>query len=217
MDFLPHILDKLKLDVRLQDRFITNVNCEVEVDAPHSVVFDLLADPDNHTRIFRSIEGAQATLISESGPCKTRWNFWKVNGVCENKVLFHTDSSQGLATFHLREPGFLKVYEGTWSIMPAPAKKLPGDLSRLSARSRPHSSASSLVDDKGKGSDAWGGRTLVSVEKRMAPKIQPPYPLNLALKCTAAAQVKEMLQGIITAALRKKTEGEAGILQGKEE
>lgn len=107
------------------------VSMETEVDMPADLMFTLLADPKEHERIFDAIEGARFKLLQEKGPWRryeldylARWKFWKVSGVCENKLFMETDADKGTVNFKLREPGFLKVYEGTWCIVPAGAQQL---------------------------------------------------------------------------------------------
>ncbi|KAL6762039.1 hypothetical protein V8C86DRAFT_714844 [Haematococcus lacustris] len=101
------------------------VDMEAEVDVPAAAMFKLLANPQEHERIFEAIEGASSTLISEEGAKRrytldyqARWKFWRVTGVCENRLIMETDADEGTVTFRLREPGFLRTYEGTWQIIP---------------------------------------------------------------------------------------------------
>ncbi|GFH33175.1 uncharacterized protein HaLaN_32502, partial [Haematococcus lacustris] len=68
---------------------------------------------------------ASSTLIFEEGAKRrytldyqARWKFWRVTGVCENRLIMETDADEGTVTFKLREPGFLRTYEGTWQIIP---------------------------------------------------------------------------------------------------
>lgn len=118
------LYDKCKIDCKLQDRTVCCVNLEAQVDAPCEFVFDMLADPSQHSRIFDSIEAVNDTkLLEDDGPrrkwqmdYKTRWKFWKVGGVCDTLVYMWTDKDQGTVSFKLREPGFLKIYEGKWTI-----------------------------------------------------------------------------------------------------
>ncbi|GIL45547.1 hypothetical protein Vafri_2711 [Volvox africanus] len=120
------------LKAHLRDRNTAVVDLRSEVDAPADVIFDLLADPHQHERIFESIEAAAAELVSEDGPVRkwrldyrARWKFWKIGGVCENRLWMTTDRSCGTVSFVLREPGFLRTYEGTWTIT-GPDGKGPG-------------------------------------------------------------------------------------------
>ncbi len=99
---------------------------EATYDLPPHVLFNLLADPGQHDTIFDSIESATSKLIEEDGPRKkwlldyeARWSFWKVSGVCTNKLWMWTDAHQGTVKFELREPGFLRTYSGVWTISPA--------------------------------------------------------------------------------------------------
>ncbi|PNH06323.1 hypothetical protein TSOC_007293 [Tetrabaena socialis] len=69
------------------------------------------------------LKSATAELVSEEGPVRrwrldyrARWKFWKVGGVCDNRLWMTTDREQGTVSFVLREPGFLRRYEGTWTI-----------------------------------------------------------------------------------------------------
>ncbi|GFH24750.1 uncharacterized protein HaLaN_22603 [Haematococcus lacustris] len=101
------------------------VDMEAEVDVPAAAMFKLLANPKEHERIFEAIEGASSTLILEEGAKRrytldyqARWKFWRVTGVCENRLIMETDADEGTVTFRLREPGFLRTYEGTWQIIP---------------------------------------------------------------------------------------------------
>ncbi|KAL6764421.1 hypothetical protein V8C86DRAFT_1588562 [Haematococcus lacustris] len=101
------------------------VDMEAEVDVPAVAMFKLLANPQEHERIFESIERASSTLIFEEGAKRrytldyqARWKFWRVTGVCENRLIMETDADEGTVTFKLREPGFLRTYEGTWQIIP---------------------------------------------------------------------------------------------------
>jgi Polyketide cyclase / dehydrase and lipid transport len=170
---------KKNTEVHLKDRYMTCVNCTTLVSASHHKVFDRLADPNIHAAMFKSVEGASAQLIEDSGTRKiwhvdsqARWKFWKLGGSCESKVVFHTDRDSGTATFKLREPGFLKMYEGTWSIRPDPQSEVVAGDSH---------------------------RTRVTIDVKMVPKLQPPYPLNLALKGMAASQVEELVDGLANA------------------
>ncbi|GLI64130.1 hypothetical protein VaNZ11_007311 [Volvox africanus] len=121
-----------ELKAHLRDRNTAVVDLRSEVDAPADVIFDLLADPHQHECIFESIEAAAAELVSEDGPVRkwrldyrARWKFWKIGGVCENRLWMTTDRSCGTVSFVLREPGFLRTYEGTWTIT-GPDGKGPG-------------------------------------------------------------------------------------------
>lgn len=112
-----------KMDVRLKNRSVACVDLVTEVDAPHDLMFDLLADPAQHERIFDSIESATSQLVEQNGPIKkwrldykARWKFWKLNGVCDNRLWMTTNRDAGTVHFELREPGFLKTYEGMWTI-----------------------------------------------------------------------------------------------------
>ncbi|KAF5836463.1 hypothetical protein DUNSADRAFT_5910 [Dunaliella salina] len=107
------------------------IDMHAEVSAPAHTLFSLLADPFQHAKIFSSIEGSAARLLEQNGPRKkyeldyaAKWKFWKVSGVCQNLLHLETDSEKGTVSFKLREPGFLRVYEGTWSILPVGADAL---------------------------------------------------------------------------------------------
>ncbi|GIL72141.1 hypothetical protein Vretimale_452 [Volvox reticuliferus] len=128
----PFKLKVHDLKAHLRDRNTVVVDLRSEVDAPVDVMFDLLADPHQHARIFESIEAATAELVSEDGPVRkwrvdhrSRWKFWKVGGVCENRLWMTCDRSCGTVSFVLREPGFLRTYEATWTIT-GPDGKGPG-------------------------------------------------------------------------------------------
>jgi hypothetical protein len=116
----------LKWQLRLADRSTAGVNLEAHYQIPPTVLFDLLADPLQHERIFDEIEAADAELLEDNGAQKkwrldysARWSFWKVSGICENRLWMWTDRNAGTVTFKLREPGFLRRYEGTWTIKSA--------------------------------------------------------------------------------------------------
>ncbi|GLC44213.1 hypothetical protein PLESTB_000753600 [Pleodorina starrii] len=119
----PFDVKKHDVKARLQDRSTAVVDLVSVVDAPGDVMFDLLADPHQHERIFDAIESANAELVSEEGAVRkwrldyrARWSFWKVGGVCDNRLWMTTDREAGTVSFALREPGFLRTYEGTWTI-----------------------------------------------------------------------------------------------------
>jgi hypothetical protein len=42
--------------------------------------------------------------------------------------------------------------------------------------------------------------SIVTIEKTMSPKLQPPYPLNHTLKGQASRQVQDMAAGLANAA-----------------
>ncbi|KAG2429675.1 hypothetical protein HYH02_014013 [Chlamydomonas schloesseri] len=147
----PYRFQSHSVKAHLKDRSTAVVDLRVVVpDAPCDVLFDLLADPHQHERIFEAIESANATLVSESGPVRrwrldyrARWKFWKVSGVCENRLWMTTDRETGTVSFVLREPGFLRKYEGTWTIT-GPSGKGPGGAYKApaAAASTPSASAS---------------------------------------------------------------------------
>ncbi|GLC44231.1 hypothetical protein PLESTB_000755200 [Pleodorina starrii] len=119
----PFDVKRHDVKARLQDRSTAVVDLVSVVDAPGDVMFDLLADPHQHERIFGAIESANAELVSEEGAVRkwrldyrARWSFWKVGGVCDNRLWMTTDREAGTVSFALREPGFLRTYEGTWTI-----------------------------------------------------------------------------------------------------
>ncbi|KXZ42158.1 hypothetical protein GPECTOR_194g326 [Gonium pectorale] len=122
-ELLPYDLKTHDVKAHLKDRTTAVVDMRAVVDAPHDVLFNLLADPHQHESIFEAIESAKAELVSEDGPVRrwrldyrARWKFWKVGGVCDNRLWMTTDSDRGTVSFVLREPGFLRKYEGTWTI-----------------------------------------------------------------------------------------------------
>ncbi|KAG2429642.1 hypothetical protein HXX76_010871 [Chlamydomonas incerta] len=129
----PYRFQSHAVKAHLKDRGTAVVDLRAVVaDAPCDVVFDLLADPHQHEHIFEAIESANATLVSEEGPVRrwrldyrARWKFWKVGGVCDNRLWMTTDREAGTVSFVLREPGFLRRYEGTWTIT-GPSGKGPG-------------------------------------------------------------------------------------------
>jgi hypothetical protein len=111
----------------LADRSTARVRARAETASPPAVVFDLLADPMKHALIFGSIERSEARLLWRSDDDAraawevdylARWSFWNVKGTCVNRLYMDTDRAQGTVSFRLREPGFLKRYEGTWRIAP---------------------------------------------------------------------------------------------------
>lgn len=106
-------------------------------------------------------------------------------------------------TFKLREPGFLRTYQGTWRITPQTTTTTttvtlptPGSSSGSSATSI-SSSSSSQLHAPGRSSR---GATIQVEELLMSPKVTPPPPLNRLLKGLAERQVGAMLQGLVTAA-----------------
>ncbi|WIA21870.1 hypothetical protein OEZ85_004246 [Tetradesmus obliquus] len=156
----------LKWQLKLADRATAAVTLEAHYQLPPHVLFDLLADPSQHERIFDEIVSASAELLEEEGPrrkwrldYRATWSFWKVGGICENRLWMWTDRDNGTVTFKLREPGFLRRYEGTWTIKPAcgtpmsecyaaaapagDASLSPSEYSSSSAGSSPASSRSS--------------------------------------------------------------------------
>ncbi|KXZ47265.1 hypothetical protein GPECTOR_36g118 [Gonium pectorale] len=86
---LPYGLKQHRVKAHLQDSSTAVVDLRTVVDAPHDLLFNLLADPYQHERIFDAIESVDADLVLEEGP----------------------------VSFELREPGFLRKYEGTWTII----------------------------------------------------------------------------------------------------
>eukprot|EP00775_Hariotina_reticulata_P001057 gene1057-1392_t len=92
----------LKWNTRLSDRATAEVNLEAHYKLPPNTLFDLLADPFVHDKIFDAI------LKKWRLDYRARWNFWRVSGVCENRMFMWTNRETGSITFKLREPGFLK-------------------------------------------------------------------------------------------------------------
>ncbi|KIZ00278.1 hypothetical protein MNEG_7685 [Monoraphidium neglectum] len=124
----------------VSSRLKGSATAQVDVEATYRisprVLFDLLSNPQQHDKIFDAIERADSELLSEVGPVRTyrldylaRWKFWKVSGTCTNKLIMTTDSQRGTVEFKLREPGFLRNYEGCWTITDAAT----GALNPLSA------------------------------------------------------------------------------------
>lgn len=150
----------LKWQTKLADRATAAVNLEARYQVPPHLLFELLADPTQHDKIFDAILAADAELLEEDGPRRkwrldytARWNFWRVSGVCENRLFMWTDSQAGTVTFKLREPGFLKRYEGTWTIKAGCGGSLAEFHSTASASSSP---ASSTFDLRSSSSAASG-------------------------------------------------------------
>eukprot|EP00879_Flechtneria_rotunda_P000595 GHRR01000704.1.p1 GENE.GHRR01000704.1~~GHRR01000704.1.p1 ORF type:complete len:449 (+),score=139.56 GHRR01000704.1:147-1493(+) len=123
---LPPPSKPVKWHLKLADRATAAVTLEAHYKFPPHLLFDLLADPHQHEQIFDAIEHASAELLEDNGPRRkwrldytARWTFWKVSGLCQNRMWMWTDRDAGTVTFKLREPGFLKKYEGTWRIAAA--------------------------------------------------------------------------------------------------
>lgn len=142
---------KIDWQTRLHDRVTASVTMDAQYELPPELMFDLLADPRQHAAIFGAIQSADAELLEEEGPrrkwrldYKATWSFWKVSGVCENRFWLWTDKEAGTVTFKLREPGFLRRYEGTWTIKPAGGGRTtlttsaaaPGALTRTSSSTK---------------------------------------------------------------------------------
>ncbi|GBF96358.1 hypothetical protein Rsub_09429 [Raphidocelis subcapitata] len=119
----PLVCDFKEVSARLKGSATAQVDLQARYRVDPRVVFDLLADPTQHDRIFDAIESADSSLLEEDGPVRryrldyrAKWSFWKVSGTCVNKLIMTTDASRGTVAFRLREPGFLRNYEGCWTI-----------------------------------------------------------------------------------------------------
>jgi hypothetical protein len=65
---------------------------------PIQELFELVADPSLHTRIFDAIESCEHELVSDDGQqavwritYQTRWSFWKLGGVAESQLVMTID------------------------------------------------------------------------------------------------------------------------------
>ncbi|EFJ51787.1 hypothetical protein VOLCADRAFT_116300 [Volvox carteri f. nagariensis] len=206
----------------LQDRSTAVVDLCSHVDAPADVIFDLLADPHQHERIFDAIESASAELVSEEGPVRkwrldyrARWRFWKVGGVCDNRLWMTTDRELGTVSFVLREPGFLRKYEGTWTITGpdgrgpgAGSRGAPGGPTRSRGPAAAAAAAAAVAADGGVANatsdqaDAVGDLSRLRL-RREAAGLAPPSPsacsdtsseprshaLRLSSRCSSAGSL----------------------------
>jgi hypothetical protein len=138
-------------------------------------------------------------------------------------------------SFRLREPGFLRTYEGTWRVKPtgqpalnlhtritttsspgataAPGRQhpLPGVLASIStplllAPQQQHAPQLCCSNDNSRSSSRPASCVVHVQGLRMSPKVAPPSPLGGLLRNHAAAQVEDMMRGLLAAATRLHTE-----------
>lgn len=213
-------------DAKLESRNVASCVLESKVEATADYLFSLLADPNKHNTLFDSIEGVTSELLEDDGKgvqkwkvdYEARWKFWRVGGVMKMPVFMQTDKNLHKISFQLREPGFLREYDGEWNISSggykpsAPGLESSGGSgSHLDALASITNSMASVAVATGlspkaspSGSPKAGNMlrlpTIVRFRCRMGPSISPPFPLNQILKGQVSHQAREMFGGLLSTA-----------------
>jgi ribosome-associated toxin RatA of RatAB toxin-antitoxin module len=102
------------------------VQARAKVDASPDEVFNILTEPMNY-KIFRNCVPASKLerRVSKEGDVvvveqaqKGRWKFLMLSGSFMVNIRTEMDRKRGIIRFNLSSPGFMKMFEGEWTLMP---------------------------------------------------------------------------------------------------
>jgi len=113
-------------------RGAVNMRAVFQVPMPFDRLWNVVTDPDEFTRVFsRTFKGYDNLVVHEDDGAghrslemeREQWFdmvMWR--GSVSTHLHLEEDKDEGLIDFRLGRPGFMRVFEGSWQIMPLETK-----------------------------------------------------------------------------------------------
>eukprot|EP00210_Caulerpa_lentillifera_P003357 g3203.t1 len=188
------LTDESHVDV-IQDKDCTcHAVMSARLEAKPNQVFEIFERPDYDKifEIFKLVKTHRVIKNDGSGHKEVdlefdaQWRFWKVAGTCFIPISMKMNKDIGKIDFVQKESGFLKVYQGSWSIM-----ALTNDGQMLDPDDFPW-----FVDGNENRIENAGMASLVSLELTLKPSIVPPPPIHTLLKGNTVDQVESLFRDL---------------------
>ncbi|KAH9318692.1 hypothetical protein KI387_020461, partial [Taxus chinensis] len=203
-----------KIEVTVPRGSLCNVEATVHVGLPPDAVFDIVIDPENK-RVFKNIKEVRYRKVLEDDGDRqlveveqaAMWRFLWWSGTITVRVYVDQDRRNHLMRFRLAKEGFMKKFEGSWSLEPLFVDE------EVCTTSKPSTVEEYELCSHGKGRVA----SLIRLEQLVQPALIPPPPISwyvrgITVRTTEMlvedlqAEAKRIREGLITPSLKDNEE-----------
>lgn len=110
---------QVELDVQ-KEHGVFRVKGSVETVVDQDTLYGIITDYHSNARVFRNVDRVE---VEQKGEAKVvtqhlHWNFLMMSGNYDIKMRMKDDPENRSISYELEQPGFLKVFNGSWTVEP---------------------------------------------------------------------------------------------------